>query len=267
MNLLVLAAGYATRLYPLTQNTAKPLIEVAGKPMIEHVLDCFASLPDISRAWAVTNHRFASDFETWAQARKPSAAFFDALDILDDGTENEAGRLGAIGDIHFALHDAQLFDSDLLVVGGDNLFTEQQVEFVDFASEHPATIGTYDTGCREEVRKFASITTGADHRISAFEEKPLSPQSTWTGIALYYFRRDTLPLIDTYLREGNNPDQAGHLIEWLYHAYRDIRLPGARALVRYRLSGGFGASPALFGKVSLTGIIFPDCLAFFSARC
>src|SRR4029077_6440723 len=132
MNVLILAAGYATRLYPLTLNKAKPLLEVAGKPMIEWVLDNLAPVPDLETIYIVTNNKFSQDFQDWAtnyQSRHPKMKF----KIINDGSTSDSDKLGAIGDINFVIAREALVDQDLLVVAGDNLFSQPLTAFVDGA--------------------------------------------------------------------------------------------------------------------------------------
>ena len=215
MNILILAAGYATRLYPLTENKAKPLLEVAGKPMINWVLDNLAPIPDIDRVYVVTNNKFAKSFEEWAISYKSSHQKLDFI-IVNDGSMSDTDKLGAIGDIHHVLKTQAIGHQDLLVVAGDNLFSQPVPEFAAVAKNYPATLALYDVGNLEEIRKYNNVTTDSSGVITHFEEKPAHPQSTKTGIALYYYRADVLPLIDTYIAEGNNADQPGRLIQWLY---------------------------------------------------
>lgn len=215
MNVLILAAGYATRLYPLTLNKAKPLLEVAGKPMVEWVLDNLAPIPDIENVYVVTNNKFAADFQSWADEyvkRQPKLHF----KIVNDGSTSDNDKLGAIGDINFVLSRENLAESDLVVVAGDNLFSESLEGFAEFAREHPATIATYDVGDLEAIKKYNNIEVSAEGQVTHFEEKPKHPKSTLTGIALYYFRKDIVPMFNTYIAAGNNPDQPGRFIQWLY---------------------------------------------------
>lgn len=216
MNALILAAGYATRLYPLTLHKAKPLLDVAGKPMIEWVLDNLAPIPDLESVHVVTNHRFVSDFKEWAESYRHRHAGF-LPKILDDGSTDDSNKLGAIGDINLALsREEDLGRGDLIIVGGDNLFTDPLVAFAQAAKNSEATLGTYDVGNLEAIKKYSSITIDSTGTITQFEEKPANPKSTLTGIALYYFSRPILPLFATYLAAGNNPDQPGRFIQWLY---------------------------------------------------
>lgn len=215
MNVLILAAGYATRLYPLTLTKAKPLLEVAGKPMIEWVLDNLAPVPDIETVYVVTNNKFAKDFEAWAaqyKSRQPKVSF----QVVNDGSMSDADKLGAIGDINLVLAREDLSRSDLIVVAGDNLFSEPLTEFVAHAKGSQATLATYDVGNLEAIKKYSSITVNDDGVITEFEEKPAQPKSTLTGIALYYYAPETVALFTTYLAAGNNPDQPGRFMQWLY---------------------------------------------------
>jgi glucose-1-phosphate thymidylyltransferase len=215
MKLIILAAGYATRLYPLTLNQPKPLLPVAGKPMLEHVLDNIAGISAINHAYVVTNAKFVSHFEEWAAGyQRPNLKF--GFTIVNDGTTDETNRLGAIGDMHLVItkHD---IDEDVIVVGGDNLFSQDLSEFGEYCVEKNAPVtGVYDVGDLEEIKKYNAIEIDEDQRITYFEEKPKVPKSTLTGIALYYYPKHAIPLINQYIAEGNNPDQPGRLVQWLY---------------------------------------------------
>jgi glucose-1-phosphate thymidylyltransferase len=215
MNVLILAAGYATRLYPLTLHKAKPLLEVAGKPMIEWVLDHLAGVPDIEKVYVVTNSKFVKDFQTWADGYRQRHAGLP-LKIVNDGSTDDSDKLGAIGDITLVITREDLANDDLIVVGGDNLFSESLEGFVRAARGSEATLATYDVGDLEAIKKYSSITTDAAGIITEFEEKPAEPKSTLTGIALYYFSREVVPLFTTYVAAGNNPDQPGRFIQWLH---------------------------------------------------
>ncbi|HVF73318.1 MAG TPA: nucleotidyltransferase family protein [Chthoniobacterales bacterium] len=215
MNALILAAGYATRLYPLTLTKAKPLLEVAGKPMIDWVLDNLAPVPDLDRVYVVTNHKFAKDFQEWADAYRQKKPRFQ-IEIIDDGSTNDSDKLGAIGDICLAVSRHDLANDDLIIVAGDNLFSEPLAEFARAAKESEATLATYDVGDLEAIKKYSSITTDSNGVITRFEEKPPKPANTVAGIALYYFAKETVGMFTTYIAAGNNPDQPGRFIQWLY---------------------------------------------------
>jgi glucose-1-phosphate thymidylyltransferase len=215
MKVLILAAGYATRLYPLTQTRPKPLLDVAGLPMIDYVLDNIAPIGGIDRVYVVTNAKFADQFQQWADQYRASKAKLD-FTIVNDGSTDDTNKLGAIGDIHLVL-TRQKIDDDLIVVAGDNLFSQTLQGFGEVCREKNAPVlAVYDVGSLEEIKKYNSITLDASGRITFFEEKPKNPTSSLTGIALYYYPKSTLPLIHQYVAEKNNPDQPGRLVQWLY---------------------------------------------------
>lgn len=215
MKVIILAAGYATRLYPLTLTRPKPLLEVAGKPMIDYVLDNLATIEGIDRVYVVTNNKFADQFQEWAdqhQHTQPKLAFT----VVNDGSTDDSNKLGAIGDLHFVIDRMQI-DDDLIVVAGDNLFSQALTDFGRYCREKQAPVlAVYDVGNLEEIRKYNAITIDEQRRIVFFEEKPPKPTSTITGIALYYYPRATVPRIRQYVAEGNNTDQPGRLVQWLY---------------------------------------------------
>lgn len=225
MKLILLAAGYATRLYPLTLNTPKPLLPVAGQPMIDRVLDSLAPIGRIDRIFVVTNAKFTPHFQRWSEG---AHGCLSPISIVNDGTTDDTNKRGAIGDIHFVL-TSQAVDDDIVVVAGDNLFSETLGEFGDFfRQKQTPVVGVYDVGNLEEVKKYNSLSLDAEGRVTAFEEKPPRPTSALTAIALYYYPRSSLPLIRQYIAEGNNPDQPGRLVQWLYPrvSFHTWRVPG-----------------------------------------
>jgi glucose-1-phosphate thymidylyltransferase len=215
MKLIILAAGYATRLYPLTMNQPKPLLPVAGKPMLEHVLDKIGGVRELDQAYIVTNAKFASHFESWAESySNPKVKC--RFTIVNDKSTDDSNKLGAIGDMHLVITKHQI-DDDIIVVGGDNLFSHDLSEFGDYSLQKNSPVtGVYDVGDLEEIKKYNAIEIDEDNRITYFEEKPKVPKSTLTGIALYYYPKGTLSLIHQYIADGNNPDQPGRLVQWLY---------------------------------------------------
>ena len=215
MNVLILAAGYATRLYPLTLNKAKPLLPVGGKPIIEWIVEKLGDISDLETVYIVTNDKFAPDFQAWAEHyldRQPKFKF----KIINDGSKSDDDKLGAIGDINFVITRENLTKSDLLVVAGDNLFSESLAGFVGCARKTDATVAVYDVGDDEAIKKYGNIAIDTDGIITHFEEKPEKPRSTLAAIALYYYSPKALSLFTTYLAAGNNPDQPGRFVQWLY---------------------------------------------------
>jgi glucose-1-phosphate thymidylyltransferase len=215
MQILILAAGYATRLYPLTLDRPKPLLEVAGRPMLEHIIDHLLAVPGVDEYLIVTNQKFVGHFERWTadyQTRHPE---FKAT-IINDGSTSDADKLGAIGDIHLVTQKVKIKD-DLIVVAGDNLFDQSLVPFVEFCrAKKTPVLAVYDVGSLEAIKKYNSITLDDEGKITFFEEKPQAPHSTLTGIALYYYPAEVVAMFDPYIKEGNNPDQPGRFIQWLY---------------------------------------------------
>jgi glucose-1-phosphate thymidylyltransferase len=216
MNILILAAGYATRLYPLTLNRAKPLLDVAGKPMMEWVIDHLAPIPGISKVFVVTNHKFAADFQAWADAYNQKHAKLP-FQIVNDGSTSDADKLGAIGDLNYVIQKHGIENEDLLVVAGDNLFSQSLEGFGAHARAMNAPVlGLYDVKSLEQAKKYGVVAIDGKGVITQFVEKPADPPSTLIGIALYYYPKHVVPMVRQYLAEGNNPDQPGRLIQWLY---------------------------------------------------
>jgi glucose-1-phosphate thymidylyltransferase len=228
MNVLILAAGYATRLYPLTESKAKPLLEVAGKPMMEWVIDNLATIEGLGKVYVVTNNKFARDFQTWADHYNQTHAKL-AFEIVNDGSTSDSDKLGAIGDINLVITRANLAEDDLIVVAGDNLFSQSLEEFGRFCREKKQPVlGVYDVGSLEEAKKYGVVDIDPDGVITSFEEKPAKPKSTLIGIALYYYPKETVASITTYIVAGNNPDQPGRFVQWLYPrtAVQTWKVPG-----------------------------------------
>ena len=209
MKAVILAGGYATRLYPLTRDRPKHLLEVDGRPLLELLLERLP-LGELDAVYVVTNAKFADRFREWAESYPADVI------VLDDGTTSEEDRLGAIGDLQLVI-ESEGIDDDLIVAAGDSIFTERLDDFARFGRERDAAaIAVYDVGDLEAMKQLSSIGVDVDSRLVTFEEKPEQPESTLAGIALYFYPRAILPLVGEYLAEGNNPDQPGRLIGWLY---------------------------------------------------
>jgi glucose-1-phosphate thymidylyltransferase len=215
MKLLILAAGYATRLYPLTKNKAKPLLDVAGRPMIEHILATTEEIPALDGIFIVTNEKFAKDFESWADVYRKVHPRCPPITVVNDHSTDDTNKLGAIGDTKLVL-DSQKVDDDLLVIGGDNLFKSSLTWFATFAISHGPTLGVYDVGDLEQMKKYGNVSVDESDKITEFVEKPPEPKTTLAAMCLYYYPQTVLPLIDRYVKEGNNPDQPGRFVAWLY---------------------------------------------------
>ncbi|MHB8469328.1 MAG: nucleotidyltransferase family protein [Gaiellaceae bacterium] len=211
MRAIILAAGYATRLYPLTRSIAKPLLPVGGRPMLDHILDRVATVAEIDGVEVVTNAKFAASFRRWSEAR-------EGVTVHDDGTTNEDDRLGAIGDVRYVVQRAGLAGDDLLVVAGDNLFDFSLAAYVDWwhGKGEASAVALHDVGDRALARQYGIVSLGVDERIAGFEEKPAEPVSTLAATATYLYHRAHVPLLERYLEEGNSPDQPGRFIAWLF---------------------------------------------------
>ena len=215
MKCVILAAGYATRLYPLTQNFPKPLLEVAGKPILDWLIDDMSQTGLIDEYIIISNHKFAPIFEQWAEKKKEFSIFNFQFSILDDGTSSNETRLGAVKDIQFAIDQLHL-DDDLLVMAGDNLLDFSLSHFIRFAKEKNATcVMRYFERDEARLHKTGVAEIDADGRILSMEEKPANPKSNWCIPAFYYYTRQDARLIKKGIDSGCGVDAPGSFIAWL----------------------------------------------------
>lgn len=212
MKALILAAGYGKRLYPITKNIPKPLLNVRGRPIIEYLLLKIKNINSIKEVFVITNSKFYSNFKKW---KKDSN--FSNVRLIDDGTTSLNGCLGAIGDIQYVISKKQI-KSDLLVIGGDNFFEFELLDFVVFAqTKSPfCSIGVYDIHNKLKAKRFGIVKLDTDKRVVSFKEKTRKPDTTLVSPCIYYLTKSRLSFISKYLDEGNNPDMTGHFISWLY---------------------------------------------------
>jgi glucose-1-phosphate thymidylyltransferase len=210
---IILAAGYATRLYPLTKDTPKTLLPVAGKPILEYTIEQITTCRDIDRIYLVTNSRFYGNFSRWLAAYRSSTP---EIILVDDRTRDNSERLGTIGDLQLAI-ESQKLDDELLVICSDKMFEFKMSDFVEFyRMRREAVNACFDTGDRQAIRgKHGCVLLDEEGRILEFQEKPLEPNSTVQSIAFYIFPRDSLHLVDRYLEEEGNKDAPGFLLQWL----------------------------------------------------
>ena len=208
MNAIILAAGYATRLKPLTDTWAKELLPVGGRPIIDRIVDSIAEVDGVEAVHVVTNARKADGFRAWAAGR-------DVI-VHDDGTTSNDDRLGAIGDLQFVLDEAGI-DDDLLVIAGDNLFDFSLPEFVSFwrGKDRASAVAVRDVGSLELAAQYGIVTLDEDRRVTDFVEKPADPPATLAAIATYLFHHEHAALIRGYLAAGQPADQPGRFVAWL----------------------------------------------------
>lgn len=213
MKALILAAGYATRLYPLTKEYPKPLLLVKDKPIINYIIDKLEGISQVDEIIVVTNSKFISHFRKWAKGLKLKKR----LSLVDDLTKTEADKRGAIGDIDFVLSKKRIKD-DLLIIGGDNLFDAGLDKFVSFIQKVScaAVVGVYDLGSRENAHKYGIVKINKENLVTGFQEKPDKPESTLVAMCLYWFAKDSLVFLRQYLSSGvHKADATGFYIDWL----------------------------------------------------
>ena len=210
MKALLLAGGYATRLRPLTDDVPKQLLPIAGRPMLDWILDAVRAVPDVDAVHLVTNSRFAADFERWAVPH--------GVVVHDDGTRSNEDRLGAVGDLALAIERGDLGGDELLVLAGDNLFEFSLADFAAFRrgrGPDASAVALYDCGDLELARHYGIVETDANGRIVDFVEKPSEPVSTLAATATYLFARPHVALVGAYLAGGHSPDNSGSFVAWL----------------------------------------------------
>ena len=208
MKALILAAGYATRLQPLTDSTPKMLLPLAERPMLDYLLDRIREVDELEEIHLVTNARFADVFEDWAP---------EDVTVLDDGTISNEDRLGAIGDIAFAIEQGGLEGQDLLVIAGDNLIGYSLADFVAFwRAKGGSAVAVREVADRSLLRNYGVVELDEEDRVVGLEEKPAEPRGNTAATASYLYRADHLALLPRYLEEGNPPDAPGNLLVWLH---------------------------------------------------
>lgn len=214
MRVIILAAGYATRLYPLTLHIPKPLLRVTkDRTVIDFIVDDLERAGNFDGITVVTNHKFYADFLKWAKNRR----FGCPLTVLNDGTRTNDDRLGAVGDIFYAAVKERIA-ADVVVIGGDNLFDRGFKKFLDFAREKRpfASLGLFDIGSFKEAARFGVVSVDKKGRVTRFEEKPATPRSTTVATCLYYFPKATLAFLRRYVADpATSKDAPGHYIRWL----------------------------------------------------
>lgn len=213
MTVLILAAGYATRLYPLTLDKPKPLLEVGGKPILERIFERIDRLDKVNRCVIVTNQRFFENFKEWAGSYK----FKAPVEVINDETTTNENRLGAIRDIEFVIKKKAI-DDELLVIGGDNLFEFDLKAFTEFAKAHEPnfSLALFDIKDTEKAKIYGVAKIDSSAKVVDFKEKPTTPESTLIATCVYYFPKEKLKLIQEYISLGKGgQDAPGNYIKWL----------------------------------------------------
>ena len=212
MKCIFLCAGYATRLFPLTENFPKALLKVGGRALLDYILDEVNSLDEIDEIYLVTNAKYTPHFESWAKEKNN----IKPITVINDGTYTNDDRLGAIGDINFTIEKCNI-NEDVLIIAGDNLFTFKLREFVDFykAKNAPSVCVREETDINLLKRVGVAVLDDSN-KILDFEEKPAEPKSKYAVYAEYIYPKEILPVFKEYLAEGNSNDAPGNFVAYLY---------------------------------------------------
>ena len=224
MKCLILAAGYATRLYPLTENFPKPLLPVQGKPILDWLIDDIDTLSAVDEYVVISNHKFAHHFDSWAKGKTQK------ITVVDDGTESNDTRLGAVCDIQFAI-DKLKIDDEMLVIAGDNLLDFSLTRFITYAkSKGTSCIMRYYEADEKRLTKCGVVEIDGNDKIVGMEEKPQCPKSHWCCPPFYYYTKEDAKLVKRGIELGCGTDAPGSYIAWLcsvtdVHA---MEMPGRR---------------------------------------
>ena len=224
MKCLILAAGYATRLYPLTENFPKPLLKVGNKTILDWLVDDIAAAGLVDEYVVISNHKFAHHFEEWAATRK------EQISVVDDGTETNETRLGAVRDIQFAI-DALKLDDDMLVIAGDNVLDFSLTHFIRYAdSKQSSAIMRYYEPEEAKLRKCGIVEIDTDDKIISMEEKPAEPKSHWCCPPFYFYTKADAKRIPDAIEQGCGIDAPGSFIAWLatQTTVYAMEMPGSR---------------------------------------
>ena len=224
MKCLILAAGYATRLYPLTLNFPKPLLEIGGKTILDWLIDDIDKSGLVDEYVVISNHKFACHFSDWAKKKTQK------ITVLDDGTESNETRLGAVKDIQFAIEELGL-DDDMLVIAGDNVLDFSLCRFIEYAKEKQTScIMRYFEPDENRLHKCGVVEIDGSDKILSMVEKPAEPATHWCCPPFYFYTRDDAGLVKKGIESGCGTDAPGSYIAWLcgqttVHA---MEMPGSR---------------------------------------
>ncbi len=209
MKCLILAAGYATRLYPLTENFPKPLLKVGDKTILDWLVEDIDKSGEVDEYIVISNHKFAKHFETWAATKKQK------ITVVDDGTSTNETRLGAVKDVLFAIEKCKI-DSDMLVIAGDNVLDFSLTKFIAYAKNKNAScIMRYFEPSEKKLQKCGVVTVDEQDKITGMEEKPQTPKSNWACPPFYYYTKTDARLVEKGIKAGCGTDAPGSYIAWL----------------------------------------------------
>ena len=224
MKCLVLAAGYATRLYPLTENFPKPLLDVHGKTILDWLIDDIDTLELVDEYIVISNHKFYNSFVAWGKTKKQK------IIVLDDGTISNDTRLGAVKDIQFAI-DELMIDDDALVIAGDNLLDFSLTKFVNYAkAKNTTSVMRYYEPDPKKLSKSGVLVIDQNDLVIEMQEKPNNPRSNWCCPPFYFYVSDDLKKISQGIADGCGTDAPGSMIAWLSQntAVHAMEMPGKR---------------------------------------
>ena len=224
MKCLILAAGYATRLYPLTENFPKPLLMVGEKTILDWLVDDIDSAGLVDEYIVISNHKFSLHFEDWAKKKSQK------ITVVDDGTVSNETRLGAVKDIQFAIEKLSLND-DMLVIAGDNVLDFSLTQFVKYAKDKKSSsVMRYYEAEKHKLSKSGVLETDGDDKVLSMEEKPAEPKSNWCCPPFYYYTSDDAKLISEAIADGCGVDAPGSFIAWLCQKTNvyAMKMPGKR---------------------------------------
>ena len=224
MKCLILAAGYATRLYPLTENFPKPLLKVGEKTILDWLVDEIDSSDSVDEYIVISNHKFAHHFDKWAKEKKQK------ITVVDDGTSTNETRLGAVKDIQFAIDKLSICD-DIIVIAGDNLLDFSLTKFIEYAKfKNTSCVMRYFEPEFKKLLKTGIVTVDENDKILEMTEKSPSPATNWCCPPFYYYTEEDACLVKKGIEEGCGTDAPGSFIAWLckqttVHA---MEMPGSR---------------------------------------
>jgi glucose-1-phosphate thymidylyltransferase len=211
MKAIILAGGFAKRLWPLTKNKPKPLLEVGSKPIIQHVLDKLKDT-DVNEIFISTNSKFEEQFKNFINNYKTDKT----IKLIIEPTSSEGEKLGSIGGLNYLINK-EAIDEDVLIIGGDNIFEFEINDLLNsYKERETSVIAVHDINDKELAKDYGIVDIDDNQKIIDFEEKPENPKTTLASTAIYIYPARVIKQVKDYLNEGNCPDKAGNFIKWLY---------------------------------------------------